>query len=123
MLEAATDLTITLQDDRPDALPAALEAIARAGINLEGMAESGGILHVLTRDPAGAIRALRAARIRVGAGRPVVVVGLEDQPGAGALVLRRLADAGRSVDYCYLATNTRLVIAGDDPKLLAQALE
>jgi len=50
-------------------------------------------------------------------------VGLEDRPGASAALLRRLADAGRNVDYCYLATNTRLVIAGDDPKSLAQALE
>jgi hypothetical protein len=38
-------------------------------------------------------------------------------------VLRRLADAGHSVDYCYLATNTRLVIAGDDPKRMVQDLE
>ena len=123
MSQTATDLTITLQEDRPGVLAGALEAIARAGINLDGMAEVGGVLHLLTRDPSGATRALRAARIRVGAERTVVIVGLEDRPGAGATVLRRLADAGHSVDYCYLATNTRLVIAGDDAKRMAQDLE
>ena len=55
--------------------------------------------------------------------RLVLVVSLEDRPGASAALLRRLADAGRNVDYCYLATNTRLVIVGDDPKSLAKALE
>ena len=123
MLQTATDLTITLQEDRPGVLAGALEAIARAGINLDGMAQFDGILHLLTRDPAGATRALRAARFRVGAERQVLVVGLEDRPGAGALVLRRLADAGHNVDYCYLATETRLVIAGTDPKQMARVLE
>lgn len=123
MPETATDLTITLQDDRPGVLIAALEAIARAGINLDGIAQFDGILHLVTRDPSGATKALRAARVRVGAERPVLMVELEDRPGAGAAVLRRLAEAGHNVDYCYLATNTRLVIAGDDPKRFAQALE
>ncbi len=122
-METATDLTITLQDDRPGVLAGALEAIARAGINLDGMAQFDGILHLLTRDPAGATRALRAARVRVGGERQVLLVDLEDRPGAGAAVLRRLADAGKNVDYCYLATNTRLVIAGDEPKAMAQTLE
>ncbi len=120
---AAADLTITLQEDRPGVLAVAVEAVARAGINLEGVTQFDGILHLLTRDGAGTTRALRAARIRVGAERPVLIVGLEDRPGAAAALLRRLADAGQNVDFCYLATNTRLVIGGDDPKRLAQALE
>ena len=123
MSQTATDLTITLQDDRPGVLAAALEAIARAGINLDAMAQFDGILHLVTRDPSGATRALRAARVRVGPERPVLLVELEDRPGAGAAVVLRLAEAGHNVDYCYLATSTRLVIAGDEPKRLAQALE
>ena len=123
MPETASDLTITLQDDRPGTLAAALEAVARAEINVEGMVELGGVVHLLTHDPAGTTRALRAARVRVGYERSVLVVALQDRPGAGAAVLRRLADAGHNIEYCYLATNTRLVIAGGDPRLLAQALE
>jgi hypothetical protein len=123
VLQTATELTITLQEDRPGVLAGALEAIARAGINLDGIAELGGVLRLLPRDSSAATRALRAARVRVGAEREVLVFGLEDRPGAGAAVLRRLADAGHRVDYCYLATNTRLVIAGDDPKQMAQDLE
>lgn len=123
MRQTAADLTVTLQEDRPGVLAGAMEAIARAGINLDGMTEFDGVVHLLTRDPAGTIRALRAARIRVGAERAVLVVDLEDQPGASATVLRRLADTGHNVDYCYLATNTRLVIAGDDPRELAKALD
>lgn len=123
MPQTASDLTVTLQEDRPGVLAAAMEAVARAGINLEGIAQFDGVLHLVTRDAAGATRALRAARIRVGVERPVLMVAVEDRPGASAAVLRRLADAGHNVDYCYLATNTRLVIAGDEPKRLAQALE
>ena len=123
MPQTASDLTVTLQEDRSGVLAAAMETIARAGINLEGIAKFDGILHLLTRDGPGTTRALRAARIRVGAERSVLIGALEDRPGASAAVLRRLADSGQNVDYCYLATNTRLVIAGDDPKRLAQALE
>jgi hypothetical protein len=122
MSQTATDLTVTLQEDRPGALAGALEAIARAGINLEGMVEFDGVLHVLTRDAPGTTKALRGARIRVRGERPVLLVGVEDRPGASAAVLRRLADAGHNVDFCYLATNTRLVIAGGDVKEIAKIL-
>jgi hypothetical protein len=122
MSQTATDLTVTLQEDRPGALAGAMDAIIRAGINLEGMAEFDGVLHVLTRDAPATTKALRGARIRVGGERPVLVVGMEDQAGAWAAMLRRLADAGLNVDYCYLATNTRLVIAGDDMKGIAKIL-
>lgn len=97
MPQTASDLTVTLQEDRPGVLAAAMEAVARAGINLEGIAQFDGV--------------------------PVLMVAVEDRPGASVAALRRLADAGHNVDYCYLATNTRLVIAGDEPKRLAQALE
>jgi hypothetical protein len=122
MSQTAMDLTVTLQEDRPGALAGALEAIARAGVNLDGIAEFDGVLHVLTRDAPAATRALRAAHIRVRGERAVAVVDVEDRPGATAVLLRRLADAGHNVEFCYLATNTRLVIAGDDPKEIAKLL-
>jgi len=122
MSQTATDLTVTLQEDRPGVLAGALEAIARAGISVEGVTEFDGVLHVLTRDAPATIKALRGARIRVRGERPVFVVGVEDRPGATAALLRRLADAGKNVEFCYFATNTRLVIAGDDVKEIAKIL-
>jgi hypothetical protein len=119
---APTDLLVTLQADRPAALAAATDVLGRAGINLDGLTEVGGELHVLTTDPPGATRALRAAGIRVSTGRPVAVVEVEDRPGAVAAVLRRLAALGRRVDFLYLATGTRLVLGVDDPEGIAKFL-
>jgi hypothetical protein len=119
----ATDLTATLQADRPGALAAAIEAIAKAGINLDGYAEFEGILHLLTRDASAAHRALRAAGIRVREERQVVVVGVDDQPGVAARVFRRIADAGINVDYSYVANQNRMVIGADDPKQIADLLK
>jgi hypothetical protein len=122
MAQSPTDLTITLQADHPQALAAATEALGRAGINLEGLTEVGGVLHVLTTDSPGATRALRAAGIRVSGGRPVAVVDVQDQPGAVAALLRRIAAVGMNIDFLYLATRTRVVLGVDDPKGIAKIL-
>ena len=121
-MQTATDLTITLQANRPGALVTALEALGRTGINVEGVTEFDGVLHLLTRDAASATRALRSAGVRVRDERVVAVIGVEDRPGVAATMLRRVADAGINVDFCYLATNTRLVIGADDPEEIAKIL-
>lgn len=121
-MQTATDLTVHLQADRPGALVAALEALGRTGINVEGLSELDGVLHVLTRDAGGATRALRSAGVRVHGERVVAIVRVEDRPGAAAAMLRRIADAGINVDFCYLATETRLVIAADDPREISRIL-
>jgi hypothetical protein len=121
-MQTATDLTITLQANRPGALVTALEALGRTGINVEGVTEFDGVLHLLTRDAGSATRVLRSAGVRVRDERVVAVVGVEDRPGVAATMLRRVADAGINVDFCYLATNTRLVIGADDPKEIAKIL-
>ena len=121
-MQTATDLTITLQANRPGALVTALEALGRTGINVEGVTEFDGVLHLLTRDAGSATRALRSAGVRVRDERVVAVIGVEDRPGVAATMLRRVADAGINVDLCYLATNTRLVIGADDPKEIAKIL-
>ncbi|MGH7538644.1 MAG: ACT domain-containing protein [Gemmatimonadales bacterium] len=123
MANLATDLTITLQANRPGALAAALEAIARAGINVDGFAEVEGVLHVLTRDAPATQRALRGAGIRVRGERSVAVVSVEDRPGIAAGLFRRIAEAGINVDYSYLASNHRIVICTDDPKRIDKVLD
>ncbi len=122
MAHVATELTVTLQSNVPGALAIALEAIARAGINIDGLAEQEGTVHVLTRDAAATQRALRAAGVRVRGESAVVVVDVADRPGMAAGLFRRIADAGLNVDFSYMATGNRLVVGGDDTKKIAKLL-
>jgi hypothetical protein len=48
----------------------------------------------------------------------VVLVPVEDEPGAAARVFQQIADAHVNVRYSYLATRNRLVIASDNPDAL-----
>jgi hypothetical protein len=52
----------------------------------------------------------------------VVVVPVEDEPGAAAGVFQRIAEAHINVRYTYLATGNRLVIAAGDPHAVIKAL-
>ena len=52
----------------------------------------------------------------------VVVVPVEDEPGAAAGVFQRIADAHINVRYSYLATGNRLVIAAANPQAVLKAL-
>jgi hypothetical protein len=122
MAHLTTDLTLNLQSNLAGALATALEAIARAGINIDGLAELEGTIHVLTRDAPATQRALRAAGVRVRSERPVAVIEVDDRPGVAAALFRRIADAGLNVDFSYLATNNRMVVGGDDPQRIANIL-
>ena len=50
MAHIATDLAVTLPEDRPGMLSKAVSAVSVAGINLEGHAEMEGVVHVLRRN-------------------------------------------------------------------------
>jgi hypothetical protein len=116
-MDMAKDLTIAL-DDRPGILAELGEALGAAGVNIEGFCgyASGGrsILHLLFEDAAAARRALEGAGIEVQDERDVLVVDVEDRPGALGVVARRIANADVSLNLGYLATNTRLVLGADD---------
>lgn len=111
------DLTVILED-RPGTLADMGEALGKAGINIEGScgfpSEGKGVGHILVEDAAAARRALEEIGIEVGNEREVLVLEIEDRPGALGEVSRRIANAGVNIDLCYLATNTRLVIGADD---------
>ena len=111
----ATDLTIRLED-RPGTVAAALEAVGHAGINIEGGYGNAreGIFHILVDDVAGARQALEAAGFMVGDEREVLVLGIDDRLGAAGALFRRIADAGVNLDFVYLASNNRLVIASNN---------
>ena len=120
MQAIATDLTMSLPDDRPGTLAQALGAIAAAGINVEGFAEVDGTLHVLAADPAAARRALEAAAVRITGEYPVAVVPLEERPGSAVAVLQKIADARVNVRFAYLAGHNRLVIGASDMAKVAE---
>lgn len=120
MQNLATDLSVSLREDRPGTLARAIEAIAKAGISIDGYAEIEGILHVLTEDAKATRRALEAAGLPVRGEQQVLVVDLEDRPGAAADIFRRIAGAGMNVNFSYVATNNRIVIGVSDLQNVAE---
>jgi hypothetical protein len=122
MAHIATDLAVTLPEDRPGMLSKAVTAVSVAGINLEGHAEMEGVVHVLTTDAERTRDALEAAGFRVVKEQQVVLVPVEDRPGSAAGIFRRIADARVNIRFSYLATRNRLVIAVDNLQDLVAAL-
>lgn len=112
-----TDLTVILVN-KPGTLADATQALGRAGINIEGIAGSGdsgeGILHMLVTDGPTAADVLRGAGHTVPKAREVLLHPVDDEPGAGGAILRRIADAGVNVDLVYLTTKGDLVIGAND---------
>ena len=114
----AIDITLLL-DDQPGALAQIGEVLGRAGVNIEGLCAvtSGGgqaEVHVLVQDLEAALPALTRSGLAVSSEQEVVVVALEDRPGALGAVSRRLGEAGVNITLTYLATDTRLVLAADN---------
>ncbi len=119
MHNLAKDLTVTLQADRPGTLAKATEAIAKAGINIDGYAEVEGILHVLTKDATPTWQALEAAGFQVRGEQQVLVIDVENRPGVVADIFRSIADAGVNVNFTYVAANNRIVVGANNlPKVV-----
>lgn len=113
----AKDLRVTgWESDRPGVAADIGQVLGSAGVNIEGAFGSGryGEVHVLVEDAETARPALEDAGYEVAEEREVLVVQLEDRPGAWGEAARKLADAGVNIDWHYLATGTRMVVAVDD---------
>lgn len=123
MAHLATDLAVTLPEDRPGMLAKAIGSVGRAGINIEGYAEIDGVVHVLTTDPAATRRVLSDAGFRVVTEQRVLLVPIANEPGAAAGVFQRVADATINLRYSYLATGNRLVIGANDLDAVLKALQ
>jgi hypothetical protein len=117
----AADLAVTLSEDRPGMLARAIGAVSGAGINIDGYTEMNGVVHVLTTDLPATRRVLADAGFRVVQEQQIVLVPVEDAPGAAARVFQRIADAHVNVRYSYLATRNRLVIASENPGAVLRA--
>lgn len=111
------DFTL-IPDDSPGVLARLGEAAAAAGISIAGISaftgEGKGVVHVLVEDAQAALDALTEAGFDVRAARDVLVVEVEDRPGALGEICRRLADGGVNVQQAYTAGGSRLVLAVDD---------
>jgi hypothetical protein len=118
----AADLAVTLEADRPGTLAKALGCISTAGINIDGYSEMNGVVHVLTTELSAARECLQQGGFREVQEQDVVVIPVEDHPGAAARVFQRIAEAHINVRYSYLATGNRLVIASSDPQAVIKAV-
>lgn len=113
----ATDLMLYL-DDEPGELARVGDLLGNAGVNIAGMCALAGRgakaeLHVLVSDPTPAFEALQHAGISVAEEQEVIVLEIEDCPGALAEAVHKLGVAGVNLATVYLATHTRLVLAAD----------
>jgi hypothetical protein len=116
------DLAVTLEDDRPGTLARALGCVSAAGINIDGYAEIGGVVHILSPDLRATHDCLQQSGFRIVQETQVVLVPVEDEPGAAAGVFQRLAESHINIKYTYLATRNRLVIAADNPQAVLEVL-
>ena len=111
------DLTVILED-HPGTLADMGEVLGKAGINIDGLCgfpcQGKGTIHILVEDAAAARRALEERGLEVRDEREVLILEVEDRPGAFGDVTRRIANAGVNIDLAYPATNNRLVIGADD---------
>ncbi len=117
------DLTIQLVADRPRHLANVAETLSRSRVNIEGLTEVDGLVHVLARDPSSARSALRAGGCTTEAELEVLVRPVPDRPGELSMLMQRLAEAGVNLRFVYVATETRVVVGMDDITRARAALE
>lgn len=98
----AKNLTVDLGEDRPGRLATACEALGSAKVNIDGLCEAGGQLHLLVASPAKAKKAIEKAGLRVAGEHDVIVRKVVNRPGQGGRVLRALADADINVEFAYI---------------------
>ena len=115
-----TDLTVILEH-RPGELARLGEITGEAGVSIRGLAaftgEGRGVAHLLLDDQAVAKcrEALERAGIGVADQREVLVVDIEDRPGALGELARRLAEANVNIELAYTTFGgVKVVIATDD---------
>ncbi len=112
------DLTIAL-DNRPGALAEMGDALAGAGVSIEGggawVVNGQGVAHFLFEDGAAARSALEDADIRVVEEQDVLVQRLnQTEPGQLGKISRQMAEAGVNIDVLYSDHDHQLILVVDD---------
>jgi hypothetical protein len=127
-MEQTKEFALTL-DDRPGTLAKATDAIAKAGINIEGYCavpsgkDGKGTFRVVTSDPTTTRKALESAGFKVQEERDIALIDAEDRPGFLAQVLHRLAQDELNVGPTYSITQNRIAISADDFARLRESLQ
>lgn len=115
-----TDLTVILEH-QPGELARLGEIMGEAGVNIRGLAAftngGRGVVHLLLDDRA--VAQCREGLERAGMGiadqREVLVVDIEDRPGALGELARQLAEANVNIELAYTTFGgVKVVIATDD---------
>ncbi|HVF33895.1 MAG TPA: amino acid-binding ACT domain-containing protein [Candidatus Saccharimonadia bacterium] len=112
------DVAIELEN-RAGTLADMGEALARAGISIEGggawVVDGRGAAHFLFADGHAAKSALEAAGIRVRDVREVIVQRLrQSEPGQLGKLTRRMAQAGVNIEVLYSDHDNQLVLVVDE---------
>jgi hypothetical protein len=109
---------VLIPDDHPGVLARMGEALGAASVNIEGISaftgEGKGVVHILVEDAEHALQVLSDAGFEVRAARDVLLLDIEDRPGALGAACRKLADAGINIQQAYIAAGYKLVLAVDD---------
>jgi hypothetical protein len=116
-------------EDRPGVAAELFEAAARRGVNVfpaYGLGDgTRGLIVVGSEDEAGLQAAIADAGLRA-TPYEMVVTQLENKPGTGAALFRRLADAGVdlrvAVPLGMEGGRVQIALAADDAALLKRAL-
>ena len=117
MTHIAADLIIEIENS-PGALAKVATAVSDAGVNLAAATCLGAgdraELHILVKHAEAARHLLAITALAISRERQVVVVPVEDRPGALADLTRRIAAAGINLDLVYVATGDRSVFGSPD---------
>src|SRR4051794_18146110 len=122
----SVDLTIDIENE-PGALARVAAAISDAGVNIAAAtcvgAHDRAELHILVPHAEAAKHALALSHdVTITHEEEVVVVQIDDRPGALADLTRRVAQAGVNIDLVYVATGNRVVFGAEDLDGLRAAL-
>ena len=122
----SVDIVIEV-DNKPGALAAVAAAVSDAGVNLAAATCIGNgekaELHILVPHAEPVRHALAITHQAViTREHEVVVVDIEDRPGALADLSRQIAEAHINVDTIYVATQNRVVFGSEDIEGLKRAL-
>ncbi len=119
------DLVIEVENE-PGALAGVARAISDAGVNISAATCVGPAdraeLHILVPHAGATEHSLALEHLGVTRKREVVVIEIDDRPGALADLALRAAKAGVNLDLVYVATKNRVVFGSPELDALKEAL-